>query len=180
MWMNYIIKIIDGGREEDKKLLKKFLSDLPSNGCIDYIRDLGGKTWHKDSLFSHLSIIWHKWDNVEHEFLDKKTEKKKKLFFQNVENYLNYVALNTFSVEHNLDYCGVSEEWREHNLKEYNEVCKKIPEKGRIVAEGYDEFVRFTKQRLNKPKFLWVVYTTLILLLPLIGLLITILVQKYF
>lgn len=178
--LDYLIKVIDGGRKEDKQLLEKFLRDLPSNGCVSYIRSLVGKTWNKDQLFSYLDTVWYEWDNVEHEFLDKEIEEKKKLFFQNARNYIDYVALKVFSIDHNLDYCGLAEEWLEHNPEEYKGALEKIPEKGRIVGQSYDEFVRFAKQKLNKPKLSWIFYTIAILLLPLMGSLMTILAQKFF
>jgi len=178
--LNYLIKIIDGGREEDKKLLEKFLEDLPSNGCISYIRSLVGKTWHYDRLFSNLEVVVNKWDSVEYEFLDKEVEEKKNNFFQNAVNFMEYTSSTIFIKDHNPNLCGIAEEWRENNPKEYTEALEKIPEKGRIVGESYDDFVRFAKQKLNKPKLSWVIYTILILLLPLLGSLITILIQEYF
>ena len=177
--LNYIIKIIDGDRKEDKLLLKEFLEDLPSNGCIEYIGSLMGKSWYKDDLFSKLNTVCHKWDNVEHEFFDKKIEKSKKDFFKKAKDYISYISLNTFTKEYNVDMCGVAEEWRENNLQKYEEACIKIPEKGELVGKSYDEFVRLAKKNLNKPKISWVIYAIIILLLPIIGSVMTILFQKY-
>lgn len=177
--LNYIIKVIDSSRETDKLLLREFLKDLPSDGCVEYIRNLVGTSWHSDSFFSRINLICLSWDNVEHEFTDKRIEKEKKAFFKIVEDYINYVSLNTFVQRHNREWSEVAHEWKETNPKKYRDVIFEIPRKGVLIGDAYDEFVRLAKNRLNKPKFSWVIYAIIILLLPTIGSVITILVQKY-
>jgi len=84
--------------EHDKKVLKKILEVLPSNGSIQFIRefDFGG-SFHIEKLYDIDNFVSIS-KRPEYTFLNKDVEENRLSLLTSINKFSSFVGLNTFPI----------------------------------------------------------------------------------
>jgi hypothetical protein len=134
-------------RNPDIQLFNEFIKTLPSNGDIEYLRteNMGG--WIDSTKLLQIKRFLYEWNTAEHEFLDRGLEKKRKVIYKSIDDFLNYYGAHAFNV-------------KDQFYRIYPDLLGTDPEKVRITAEKLDllatkiynshqAFVRVARRKLK-------------------------------
>jgi hypothetical protein len=140
---------------EEKKRLKNpdiilfdaFLQVLPSDGNIDYVKqnDMAGPI--DMNQLEQLRRFKYDWNNAEHEFINKKLEKKRKELPELIEAFYTFAGVNTWQVKGNVH--RVPTEWQQTQPMRYDQVVNQLNSYANQIYTLHQELVRFAKKRLK-------------------------------
>lgn len=89
------VQIVSKGKNSDSKLFAEFLRDLPSNKTsMIYLKDWCFGAAFPSEVTSELRRFTYKWQDAEHEFLDKKLEAQRKDLICCMEQFLEKIAMH--------------------------------------------------------------------------------------
>ena len=134
--------------EVDKQVFNKFMEAVPSDGTIRFLRtnNFAGFSFDWKEL-KDIDLFTNEHDGPEREFLDPALEAGRQLFRKNCEEFLHFLALNTFPLRNGRQ--SLPEEWEVENPKRFFESVKQIHDGSAAVCESYDGLVRNARKKLK-------------------------------
>lgn len=133
----------------DNELFDEFLKALPTEGTIRFLNDanMAGFAFYRSNLDDITKFVYN-WDNAEHEFINKKIEKKRNTLMGLIKEYLHYSSLNTWPVKGDLQ--TVPPEWEIEQPDRFKEVVDNLHRKERLIVECHQDLIRKGKTILHK------------------------------
>lgn len=133
----------------DKELFKKFLSILPSEGSISFLRthDMGGA--FRYSNLEQLSKFYHEWQGPEFEFLDLELKEKCEILHKNADEYIGFLSLKIFPVHGYGDLYSVPRDWLEDRPDDFKKIVDKLHLLSDKLIESHEDFIRTARVKLK-------------------------------
>jgi len=133
----------------DKALFRKFQEVLPSNGSIQFIAqfNMAGFSFSNTDL----DDLWrfnHRWNDAEHEFIDGELERSRANLYYLIDDYLLFIALNTFPVSGSNDDQIVPPEWEVNEPARFYSVVKKLHDLAGQIFETHQQLIRDARTKL--------------------------------
>lgn len=144
----FVEQKVHHGKEADRKLFQQFKQVLPSNGNIDFIdkQNMAGFSFDLDRL-DHLYDFLHRWNDAEHEFLDKKLEEKRKRLLKLIAEYSHLIGMNTWRTD--LGFQAVPSEWEDEQPDRFREVVTNLHDKAGEIVAAHQDLVRTARKKLE-------------------------------
>lgn len=132
----------------DQDLFNRIISTLPWKGSISFIRDnnFAGFSFENCKL-RDLEIFDSQNENPSWEFIDPRLEVIRATLAQSVSHFLNSIATNTFSTNHQ-DRNSVPEEWEYEQPDRFIDVVKDLHDTAQAIVNGYTSLVGEGRRRL--------------------------------
>jgi len=132
----------------DRRLFGKFKKVLPSTGSIAFIDKLNvdGSSFNPANL-EDLDNFTTTWNNAEHEFIDKKLEKRRKRLLKLIKEYRLLVGGNTFR-NHNGTQT-VPPEWEDEQPDRFNKTVELLHNKAGEVVDAHQQLIRAGRKKLE-------------------------------
>ena len=140
---------LEAEREADKKLYKKFLNLLPSDGAILFIRNHDFEASFDRSEIEPLITFQRYWNKAEYKFLDTDLEEKNFLLFKKVLYLNEFIFRHTSECENNPQRSWIPLEVRSQNREKFKEIAIDIKKLAFEVALAHYEFVIVARQKLK-------------------------------
>jgi hypothetical protein len=134
--------------EKDQELFKEITNYLDSDGNMMIVRDndFGGS--FPGDLTSDLNNFLWECKKPEFEFHDGELEKEKKKLEENLTEFVNGIAVNTFRLNDTSDFKSVPKDWRHRHPEKHRKVVKSLNDKAESTIKVYDKFVRKCRKKL--------------------------------
>jgi hypothetical protein len=144
----FVEEKVHHGKEADRKLFQQLKDVLPSNGSIDFIdkQNMADFSFDVDRLDDLYNFL-HRWDDAEHEFLDKKLEEKRKRLLKLIAEYSHLIGMNTWRTELGLQ--TVPPEWETEQPTRFYETVEKLHAKAGEIVETHQQLIRLGRRRLE-------------------------------
>ena len=132
----------------DKQLFEKFLLCMPSKGSIEFVntQNMAGFSFHIKEI-DDLYKFYYEWDDAEHEFNNKKLEKKRNILRKAVGQYLESITSNTFSTEDGRR--SVPADWEDEQPERFSKAVAELHSLAQEVVDAHKELIRIAKRQLN-------------------------------
>ena len=142
------IKDLRKSEESDITLLKKFLEILPYEGSISFIdgTDMSATCFDPEK-HNDLRNFYYHWDDASHEFIDNNIERRKKILWDLIEEYITALGTNTVSTDDGLQ--TVPHEWKTEQSKHYKEVVDNFHILAGQIVVAHQEMIRYAKKKLK-------------------------------
>jgi hypothetical protein len=135
-------------KNADRKLFDVFLSALPSQGFISFIKTIDIGEHFRSCELDQLKSFCHSWNDPEHEFVDQQLEAKRKRLYELADAYREAISLNTFSSRPE-SFQGTPTEWRHDKPAEYKAIIRELHELADQVVEAHADLVRTGRAKLG-------------------------------
>lgn len=134
----------------DKKNYEHFLSLLPWNGSIHFIRhsNFAGFSFDLDQL-NDLHKFHYECESPSFEFIDSDLEGLRASLNSCVSEFLRLIAIETFPTHTVAGWNSVPEEWQDEQPERFERVVKDIHAAATNVCEAYDDLVRLATRKLG-------------------------------
>lgn len=142
------IKDLQKSENPDRELLHKLLEVLPYEGSISYIDCTDISDIHFDpEKHNDLRNFYYHWDDASHEFLDKNIEKRRKVLWDLIEQYIMSLGTNTVPTDDGLQ--AVPPEWKTEHPERYKEVVDNFHSLAGQIVLSHQEMIRYAKKKLS-------------------------------
>jgi hypothetical protein len=135
-------------KNADRKLFDAFLSTLPSQGFISFIKTLDIGEHFQSCELDQLKSFCHGWNDPEHEFLDHQLEAKRKRLHELADAYRIAINLQTFTSRPD-GYIGIPREWGHDKPAEYQAIIRELHELADQVVNAHADLVRTGRAKLG-------------------------------
>jgi len=137
----------------DMKLFKELVALLQNKGTIDFIKNHDfGAAFHAESI-EPLRVFHRNWNNVEHEFLDQKLEKARKVFLNSCDTFLCKVGEYTFPIGNNHQKVGPHRITSQQDYQRIrNETVEALHGSVDNLVSDYETLVRLGRKKIHIPK----------------------------
>ena len=132
--------------EADRKLFERLHELLPSQHIRD-ISDYNFGAAFRVKWIEPLILYDESWIGPEHEFHDKKLEKRKQKLSKSVNDFVKAVAYHTYREKSSIQ--RLPREMQRDNPKEYWKLAGKINELSSQVGKDHQDLIRSAKKRLK-------------------------------
>jgi hypothetical protein len=146
-----LVKRTEGQRSVDRELLKKLLTDLPSNGrSLTFLRDhdLGG-SFNQTNLDEIEEFVMN-WSCVERKFLNEDLEEKRQSLWEALNKFNATLAMNAYDLHGGPMYSCIPDQFRGRDWPPHVE--KKIDELNALSTQCfnlYNDFVILARRSLQ-------------------------------
>jgi hypothetical protein len=128
----------------DVKLFEEFLVTLPSDGDIEYIKDYDMAGPIERDRLKQLNRFYYDWDNAEHEFIDRKLEKKRKQLFKSITLFFEAYGKYTFSTGDRFQ--RVPPEWQGDHPQKHREAVELLNDRAESIFILHQTFIRVAQR----------------------------------
>lgn len=142
------IKDLQKGESTDRALLNDLLEVIPYEGSISFIdcTDISGIHFDTEK-HNDLRNFYYHWDDASHEFLDKNIEKKRKVLWDLIEEYVMALGTNTVPTDDGLQ--AVPPEWKTEQPERFKEVVDDFHNLAGQIVLAHQEMIRYAKKKLR-------------------------------
>jgi hypothetical protein len=162
-WEPFIATIISlstlvGLEMSDKKSLKmnpdvdlfnRLLKDLPTEGSISFISTHDFHNLFDIKELDDLKTFVRHWNDAEHEFLNKKLEKKRRKLLLLIDELYENIGSYIFSDDYVVDKYRIPKEWRLIKPELYNQAAAVLHEASDKVFECHQDLIRQGRKSLK-------------------------------
>ncbi|MFC1541705.1 hypothetical protein ACFL50_04550 [Candidatus Latescibacterota bacterium] len=142
------IKDLRKSEDSDIALFKDFLETLPFEGSISFIdcTDMSSSCVDPEKHNDLRNFLYH-WDDASHEFIDNNIEKRRKVLWKLIEEYI--IALGTHTVTTDDGHHTIPPEWKTEQPEYYNEVIDSFHNLAGQIVIAHQEMIRYAKNKLK-------------------------------
>jgi hypothetical protein len=139
---------IYNNKKSDRRLFEQFKRVLPSDGSVAFIDTLSmaAGSFHPANL-DDLDNFADTWNDAEHEFLDRKLERKRKHLLKLIKEYRLLVGGNTFRTRDG--EATVPPEWESEQPDRFNQAVNILHDKAGEVVEAHQQLIRLARKKLE-------------------------------
>ncbi|MFC1651254.1 hypothetical protein ACFL2X_06755 [Candidatus Latescibacterota bacterium] len=142
------IKDLRKSEESDITLFKEFIEALPYEGSITFIDCTDMSCIHFDpEKHNDLRNFFYHWDDASHEFVDIKIEKKRKVLWELIQEYIMELGTNTVPTDDGLQ--TVPPEWKTEQPERFQEVVDNFHDLAGQIVLAHQELIRYAKKKLR-------------------------------
>ena len=137
-------------KSADKSLYAKFIETLPSSGSIDFIDkfNMAGCPFKKKEL-EQLEKFCCEWNDPEHQFLDHELESLRNNLHEVVVEYLNFLVVNTWCCEGDVDLISVPAEWEETQPERFEKTVSNLHDLAQKIVDAHRLLICSAKRKLK-------------------------------
>lgn len=141
--------------KHDRELFDEFLDALPSNGNVKFIDeyDFLFGDFHRHNI-SQIKDFLETWNDAEHEFVNKKLEKKRQELFGRLKKFLDVLVVATVPVGNGKKLSVFPDNQPRkndegHYLPHLKEDARKTNDAAKGIFKLHQDFIREAKKRLK-------------------------------
>ncbi|HEJ9692727.1 hypothetical protein PFP02_003480 [Proteus mirabilis] len=134
----------------DENLFKELMELLKSNGVIRFLEqnNMAGFAF-QDSKLDPIREFYYEWGVPEKEFIELSLEVIKKSLHDKIEQYLEIIATQTWSLNSNLNFRSVPSEWEFEQPDRFKKVVGQLHELAGEIVAIYENLIRSAKKHFN-------------------------------
>ena len=131
----------------DIKLFNKLIGLLPSATLIEFLKNKDFGAAFQNDYLDPLRDFNIYWDNAEHEFMNGKLEKKRKELLLEIDEFLDYLAHNTWPLRNGIQ--SIPAEWEEDQPERWERTKNELNRLSDRIVIIHQDLVRLAKKELH-------------------------------
>jgi hypothetical protein len=135
----------------DKALFTKLLDTLPSSGSIEFVGShvVEHSSFDRDNL-GQLRRFSQEWARPENYFLDSEFDKKREHLLEIVDEYLHYLACNTFIDDRKeFNISSIPGEWITEQTERYNKTVETLNNLANQLVAAHTDLINMARKKLK-------------------------------
>lgn len=135
--------------ETDKKVFEAFVSILPWEGSINFVRLVDFHNSFETNSLNDFNEIIYRDKNPAFEFVDPDLEGLRIDLISKIKDLMGLIGFRTYPQSHRPEKNEVPKEWRETKSQLYYEVVKLLNDSSAAVCESYDNLIKTAIRKLG-------------------------------